>query len=137
MNTRWFTCVFINVALTWIRYIKPPKLDYCFITSTSLVPVAVSTWIQHHQSTEKQDRSSQQHRQPQPFWNMPTLLTTHVNCTIAHVQTLKLTWQRSFKRRNLALNARMNEGSNIQTFLPALIVLYTCIKEYTFLYKNN
>ena len=26
-------------------YRMPPKLDYCFITSTSLVSVAVSTWI--------------------------------------------------------------------------------------------
>ena len=28
-----------------IDYRMPPKLDYCFITSTSLVSVAVSTWI--------------------------------------------------------------------------------------------
>ena len=33
-----FTHVFINVALT-LRI--PPKLDYCFKTNTSLVPVAV------------------------------------------------------------------------------------------------
>ena len=31
---------------------KPPKLDYCFITSTSLIPVTVSTWI-WHRWTEK------------------------------------------------------------------------------------
>ena len=40
-----FLILFINVALTWIGYRKPPKLDYCFITSTNLVPVAVSTRI--------------------------------------------------------------------------------------------
>ena len=39
------TCFFINVALTLIGYRKPPKLDYCFIMSASLVPVAVSTRI--------------------------------------------------------------------------------------------
>ena len=44
-NVRRFACVFINVALTLIGYRMPPKLDYCFITSTSLVPVAVFTWI--------------------------------------------------------------------------------------------
>ena len=44
-NIRRFTRVFIIVALTLIGYRMPPKLDYCFITSTSLVPVAVSTWI--------------------------------------------------------------------------------------------
>ena len=38
---------FYQIALTFIGYTMPPKLDYCFITSTSLVPVAVSTWIQH------------------------------------------------------------------------------------------
>ena len=43
---------FYQIALTFIGYTMPPKLDYCFITSTSLVPVAVSTWIQHR-STEK------------------------------------------------------------------------------------
>ena len=32
---------YINVALTLIGYRKPPKLDYCFITSTSLVPVGL------------------------------------------------------------------------------------------------
>ena len=35
----------ISVAPTLIGYRKPPKLDYYFITSTSLVPVAVSTRI--------------------------------------------------------------------------------------------
>ena len=35
----------INVALTLIGYRTPSKLDYCFITSTSLVPVAVFTRI--------------------------------------------------------------------------------------------
>ena len=40
-----FLILFINVALTWIGYRKPPKLDYCFIMSTNLVPVAVSTQI--------------------------------------------------------------------------------------------
>ena len=35
----WF--FYINVALTLIGYRKPPKLDYCFITSTSLVPVGL------------------------------------------------------------------------------------------------
>ena len=39
-----FLTLFINVALTLIAYIMPPKLDYCFIISTSHVPVAVSTW---------------------------------------------------------------------------------------------
>ena len=39
-----FLTLFINVALTLIAYRMPPKLDYCFVTSTSLVPVAVSTW---------------------------------------------------------------------------------------------
>ena len=37
--------VFINVALTLVGYRKPPKLDYCFITSTSVVPVTVSIQI--------------------------------------------------------------------------------------------
>ena len=40
---RRFARVFINVTLTLIGYRKPPKLDYCFIASTSLVPVAVSS----------------------------------------------------------------------------------------------
>ena len=40
-----FLIFFINVALTWIGYRKPPKLDYCFITSTNLVPVTVCTQI--------------------------------------------------------------------------------------------
>ena len=40
-----FLILFINVALTWIGYRKPPKLHYCFIMSTNLVPVAVSTRI--------------------------------------------------------------------------------------------
>ena len=40
-----FLILFINVALTWIGYRKPPKLDYWFIMSTNLVPVAVSTRI--------------------------------------------------------------------------------------------
>ena len=44
-NIQRFKRVFINVALTLIGYRIAPKLDYCFITSTSLVPVAVSTWI--------------------------------------------------------------------------------------------
>ena len=47
-NIRRFARVFnnfIDVALTLIGYRTPPKLDYCFIMSTSLVPVAVSTWI--------------------------------------------------------------------------------------------
>ena len=35
-----FLILFINVALTWIGYRKP-----CFIMSTNLVPVAVSTRI--------------------------------------------------------------------------------------------
>ena len=49
---RMFTNVFINVAHTLIGYRMTPKLDYCFITSTSLVPVTVSTWIQHHWTEE-------------------------------------------------------------------------------------
>ena len=44
-NIRRFARVFINVALTLIGHRMPPKMDYCFITSASLVPVAVSTWI--------------------------------------------------------------------------------------------
>ena len=44
-NIRRFARVSINVALTLIGYGMPPKLDYYFITITSLVPVAVSTWI--------------------------------------------------------------------------------------------
>ena len=35
-------CVFINVALTLIGYRKPPKFDYCFIPSTSVVPASGS-----------------------------------------------------------------------------------------------
>ena len=43
-NIRSFARVFkINVALTLIGYRTHSKLDYCFITSTSLAPVAVST----------------------------------------------------------------------------------------------
>ena len=38
-------CVFINVSLALIGYRKPPKVEYCFIATTSLVPVAVSTRI--------------------------------------------------------------------------------------------
>ena len=44
-NIRRFAHVFINVVLILIGYRKPPKLDYCFITSTSIVPVVASTWI--------------------------------------------------------------------------------------------
>ena len=33
------------VSVLFIDYKKSPKLDYCFIMHTSLVPVAVSTWI--------------------------------------------------------------------------------------------
>ena len=44
-NLRRFAHVFINVALTLFGNIMPPKLDYCFIISTSLVPVTISTWI--------------------------------------------------------------------------------------------
>ena len=40
-----FAHIFIKIALTFIGYTMPPKLDYCLITSTSLVPVTVSTWI--------------------------------------------------------------------------------------------
>ena len=47
-KVRRFACVFIKVAFTLI-YRKPPKLDYCFITSTSVVPVSVSI----HHWTEK------------------------------------------------------------------------------------
>ena len=44
-----FAHVFINVALiTLIVCRMHPKLDYYFITSTSLVPVTVSTYILHH-----------------------------------------------------------------------------------------
>ena len=38
----------INVALTLIGYRKPPKLDYCFITSNGVVPVSVSIQFRHH-----------------------------------------------------------------------------------------
>ena len=38
-------CVFINVSLTLMGYRKPPKVEYCFIATASLVPVAVSTRI--------------------------------------------------------------------------------------------
>ena len=44
-NIRTFACVFINVALTLTGYRMPPKLDYCFIMSASLVPLTDSTWI--------------------------------------------------------------------------------------------
>ena len=33
-------------------YRKPPKLDYCFITSTSVVPVSVSIQIRHRWTEE-------------------------------------------------------------------------------------
>ena len=57
MKVQRFTRVIINVALTLIGYGKPPKLDYCFITSTSVVPVAVSI----HHWAKKEDKNSQQH----------------------------------------------------------------------------
>ena len=44
-NIGRFAHVFINDALTLIGYRMPPKLDCCFLMSTSCVPVAVSTWI--------------------------------------------------------------------------------------------
>ena len=44
-NIRMFACVFINVALTLIGYRMLPKLDYCFITSASLVPRTDCTGI--------------------------------------------------------------------------------------------
>ena len=47
-NERRFAYVFINVTLTEIGHRKPPKLDYCFITSTRVVPVSVSIQIRHH-----------------------------------------------------------------------------------------
>ena len=43
-NIRRFAHVF-NTFLTLIGYRTSSKLDYCFIMSTSLVPVAVSTRI--------------------------------------------------------------------------------------------
>ena len=44
-----FAHVFINVALIILIVCRMhPKLDYYFITSTSLVPVTVSTYILHH-----------------------------------------------------------------------------------------
>ena len=40
-----FARVFINVSLTLTGYRMSPKLDYCFITSASLVPLTDSTCI--------------------------------------------------------------------------------------------
>ena len=45
-------CFVINVAFTLIGYSKPPELDYCFITSTSLVSVAVRFSIAGMRDTE-------------------------------------------------------------------------------------
>ena len=42
-----FALVFINVGLILIKYSKPQKLDYCFKTRTSVVPVAVSIHIMY------------------------------------------------------------------------------------------
>ena len=42
-NERIFEGSHVFVSLTFNGYRIPPKLDYCFITSTSLF--AVSTWI--------------------------------------------------------------------------------------------
>ena len=41
IHTAFYQCC---LRLDWL-YRKPPKLDYCFIMNTSLVSVAVSTWI--------------------------------------------------------------------------------------------
>ena len=117
-NNWRFTHVFINVVLTLIGYRKSPKLDYCFIMSTSVVSVAVSFQNRHHWT--------------QFSGNTPTFLTKCLDCSSAHVQTLMWARQRSFERRNLASNAQQtNEGSNIPTFIPALAHVCMCVFMYT------
>ena len=51
-------------------------------------------------------RQKQPTTQPQLFLDIPTILTTYLDCKSAHMQTLKWAWQRNFERRNLASNAQ-------------------------------
>ena len=82
-----------------------PSLAIVCIIAFNKYPVAVSTWI------KKWHRSSQQH----------SLNFSHI---IDHMIRLhNWAWHRSFKGRYLALNVqKMDEGSNIQTFFPALLL---------------
>ena len=113
---------FYQIALTFIGYTMPPKLDYCFITSTSLVPVAVSTWIQHRW-TEKWDRSSLQHR----LKFSGTRPHSWLDYTSAHMQNIKVGVAAKLRREKFsfecAANERRLEHSNL--LLNPNIYIYT------------
>ena len=89
-----FLILFINVALTWIGYRKPPKLDYCFIMSTNLVPVAVSISIaglrNEVEAASKTASTLPEHAH---------IINHTFECTSVHAQTLTWAWQRSFEGR--------------------------------------
>ena len=67
--------VFLPMLLL-IGYRKPPKLNYCFIMSTSLVPVTVSTWTEDASSTAS---TVMEH----------VHIISSFDCTSVHAQILK------------------------------------------------
>ena len=57
-------------------------------------------------------RQKQPATQPQLYWNTPILLTTRLECTSAHAQTVGMAAK--VRRENLASNSQQtNKGSNI------------------------
>ena len=90
----------------------------------SSVHVAVSTQIQHHWSNEKRDRSSQQHMIS--YAHIINHTFRLYKCTCANI-IVGVAAQ--LQRENLSFKCTV-KGSIIQKFFPALIVLYTYIKEY-------
>ena len=70
--------VFLPMLLL-IGYRKPPKLNYCFITSTSLtlcIPVTVSTWTEDASNTAS---TLMEHAH----------IISSLDCTSVHAQILK------------------------------------------------
>ena len=97
MNIHKFARVFINVAITLIGYGKLPKLDCCFITTISPVPVAVSTWISIAWLRNETEAAMQQHSL-NFSGTRPHSLITRLNCTSRHVQKLKWVWVSVFDK---------------------------------------
>ena len=87
------TCFFINVALTLIAYRMPPKLDYCILTSTSLVPVALGFSIAGLRN------------ETEAASNTASTFLEHAQIINHAFRLHKWAWQQSFEGRNLASNA--------------------------------
>ena len=109
MKVRRFACVFINVALTLIGYRKPPKLDYCFITSTILFML----WFNIAGVRNKTEAAS---NTASTFLEHAHIINQCLDCKM-HMCKIKVGM--AVKLRNLASNVQqMNEGSKLRTFIP-------------------